>query len=208
MPPVSRFHENIPLVPFDIAGANKLLDSGGWVRGADGIRAKGGVRLSLDFATSTGGPDIDTQIELIRGWWKQLGVEVVVRHYLSSLFFAPLSDGGIIYGGKFDVVVFAWGGDPVQDLYNLYGCNSFPPNGQNDPRYCNTTVTAEMAKNRLEYNPSARVAATKDIQEEIAKDVPIIVLDTRKDISAYNDDLKHWNPSSIGPFDDMMNVDI
>jgi peptide/nickel transport system substrate-binding protein len=200
VPPVSRFHENIPLVPFDIAGANKLLDSGGWVRGADGIRAKGGVRLSLDFATSTGGPDIDTQIELIRGWWKQLGVEVVVRHYLSSLFFAPLSDGGIIYGGKFDVVVFAWGGDPVQDLYNLYGCNSFPPNGQNDPRYCNTTVTAEMAKNRLEYNPSARVAATKD--------VPIIVLDTRKDISAYNDDLKHWNPSSIGPFDDMMNVDI
>ena len=208
VPPVSRFHENIPLVPFDIAAAGKLLDSDGWVRGADGIRAKGGLRLSLNFATATGSPDTDTQIELIRSWWKQLGVDVEVHHYLSSLLFAPLSDGGIIYGGKFDIVVFAWGGDPVQDLYNLYACDKFPPNGQNDPRYCDPALTAEMARIRVDYDPNARVAGMKTIQERIVRDAPFIVLDTRKDIAAYNDDLKDWHPSSIGPFDDMLNVDI
>jgi hypothetical protein len=46
------------------------------------------------------------------------------------------------------------------------------------------------------------------IQEGIANDAPIVMLDARKDISAYNDDLKNWHPSSMGPFDDMMNVDI
>jgi peptide/nickel transport system substrate-binding protein len=208
VPPVSRFHENIPLVPFDIAAAGKLLDSDGWARGADGIRAKGGLRLSLNFATATGSPDTDTQIELIRSWWKQLGVDVEVHHYLSSLLFAPLSDGGIIYGGKFDIVVFAWGGDPVQDLYNLYACDKFPPNGQNDPRYCDPALTAEMARIRVDYDPNARVAGMKTIQERIVRDAPFIVLDTRKDIAAYNDDLKDWHPSSIGPFDDMLNVDI
>jgi peptide/nickel transport system substrate-binding protein len=208
VPPISRFHDDIPLVPFDIAGANKLLDGDGWARGADGIRSKNGLRLTLNFATSTGSPDIDTQNELIRGWWKQVGVDLEIRHYLSSLFFATASDGGIIYGGKFDVVVFSWGGDPVQDLTSLYGCGAFPPNGQNDPRYCNRRVTALMERGRVEYDPTARTAGMKAIQEQMVRDAPIVVLDTRKDISAYNDDLRGWNPSSITPFDDMLNVDI
>jgi peptide/nickel transport system substrate-binding protein len=127
VPPVSRFHENIPLVPFDIAGANKLLDRDGWVRGPDGIRAKNGIRLSLDFATASGTPDADQQIELIRSWWKQLGVDIQIKHYLSSLFFAIAADGGIIFGGKFDAVVFAWGGTPAQDQANIYGCAYIPP---------------------------------------------------------------------------------
>jgi peptide/nickel transport system substrate-binding protein len=208
VPPASRFHADVPLVPFNIAAANRLLDADGWVRGSDGVRAKNGLRLSFDFATSAGTPDNDTRIELIRGWWKQLGADVVVRHYLSSLFFDTYADGGIIFGGKFDVVAFAWGGDPVQDLYNTYGCRSFPPVGTNDTRYCNARVTDEMAASRLEYDPAKRTPGEKMIQEQIAKDAPLVVLDTRKDISAYNDDLKNWHPSSLAPFDDMMNVDI
>jgi peptide/nickel transport system substrate-binding protein len=208
VPPVSRFHENIPLVPFDIAGANRLLDGDGWVRGSDGIRTKNGVRLSLDFATSAGTPDADTQNELIRGWWKQLGVDVQIKHYLSSLFFAIAADGGIIFGGKFDTVVFAWGGSPAQDLDNLYGCAYMPPAGQNDPRYCNRTVTAAMDEVRHEYDPAKRTRLMNVIQEGIANDAPFVMLDARRDISAYNDDLKNWHPSSLAPFDDMMNVDI
>ena len=37
----------------DIAGANALLDSAGWTKGGDGIRAKDGVRLSILYQTST-----------------------------------------------------------------------------------------------------------------------------------------------------------
>jgi len=65
-----------------------------------------------------------------------------------------------------------------------------------------------MARIRVDYDPNARVAGMKTIQERIVRDAPFIVLDTRKDIAAYNDDLKDWHPSSIGPFDDMLNVDI
>jgi peptide/nickel transport system substrate-binding protein len=208
VPPVSRFHANIPMTPFDIAGANRVLDAAGWKRGADGIRSKNGLRLSLDFATSSGTPDNDTEIELIRGWWKQLGAEITVKHYLSSLFFALASNGGIIYGGKFDVVMFAWGGDPNQDLSNLYACYRFPPNGQNDLRYCNPAVSAEIDRGKVEYDRAKRVAGMAFAQRQIASDVPTIVLDTRKQIYAYNDDIKGWQPNPVAPFDDFLGVDI
>jgi peptide/nickel transport system substrate-binding protein len=208
VPPASIFHLNIPLVPFDIAGANRVLDAAGWRRGADGIRAKNGLRLSLDFATSSGSPDTDTEIELIRGWWKQLGVDLQVKHYLASLLFATVSAGGIMYGGKFDIVVFAWGGDPFQSFSNTYACDRFPPNGQNDLRYCNQAVSAAIARSDVEYDSARRYPDLKLIQTQIYKDVPTIVLDTRKEIYAYNDDLKNFRPNPVAPFDDVLKLDI
>ncbi len=57
--------------------ANALLDAAGWKRGPDGIRAKNGVRLSLDFVTNAGSPDTDRRIELMRAGWKEIGVSLV-----------------------------------------------------------------------------------------------------------------------------------
>ena len=37
----------------NIAEANRLLDAAGWKRGSDGIRQKGGVRISILYQTST-----------------------------------------------------------------------------------------------------------------------------------------------------------
>ncbi len=48
----------------------------------------------------------------------------------------------------------------------------------------------------------------KFIQEQIYRDVPVIVLDTRRDIYAYNDDLVNWHPNPLAPFDDVLDVDI
>jgi len=208
VPPASSYHEDLPLVPFDIAKANEILDNAGWVRGADGIRSKNGLRLSLQFASSTGSPDTDTQLLLIGGWWKQLGVEFTVHRYLAAMMFAPLQTGGIVYSGKFDAITFGWGGDPNEDLSNLFACNRFPPNGQNDPRYCNRQVSAALEHAQTHYGKSERSDDIKFIQEQIYKDVPTIVLDARKEIYAFNDDLKGWKPNPVAPFDSMLDVDI
>lgn len=206
--PASKFYDNLPLVPFDIAKANAILDAAGWKRGADGIRAKKGLRLSLTFASSVGSPDTDTEIEIIRSGWKQLGVDFSVKRYLSSQFFAPLAEGGIIYGGKFDVVVFAWGSDTNEDQSNLYACYRFPPNGQNDVRWCDTAATAAMDRAKTSYDQAKRAVDIRKVQEAVYQAVPTVVLDARKELYVYNDDLKHWQPNPISPFDDMLNVDI
>jgi peptide/nickel transport system substrate-binding protein len=206
--PASRYFTQLPQVPYDIAKANALLDADGWKRGPDGIRSKNGQRLSLTLASSIGNPDTDTEIELIRGSWKQLGVDFIVKRYLSSQFFATIANGGIIYGGKFDAVVFGWGADPNEDMSNLYACYRFPPNGQNDPHWCNRTATAEMDRAKESYDPAVRTPLIAAVQRALYDDVPTVILDVRKQLSAYNEDLKGWHPNSVSPFDDMLNVDI
>ncbi|MCF6316611.1 MAG: peptide ABC transporter substrate-binding protein, partial [Marinosulfonomonas sp.] len=70
----------------DIAGANALLDEAGYVRGSDGIRAKGDVRLSVLYQTSTNAVRQDYQA-LVKQWWNELGVEVELRKIPGAGFF-------------------------------------------------------------------------------------------------------------------------
>lgn len=199
---------NIALHPFDIAGANRMLDGAGWVRGADGVRAKNGVKLSLEFATSAGAADTDRQIELIRSWWKQIGVTLTVRHYPSNLLFADYQSGGIVYNGKWDVVVFAWGNDPIGDFSFVYSCTQIPPNGQNDIRWCNPRADKAMNDLFTRYDQADRNKDSAVVMEELAKDTPTIVTSGREDIFVYNEDLKNFHPGSVTQTDEFMNVDI
>ncbi len=122
--PVFPAYRKFDMVPTDVAQANALLDQAGWTqRDKDGIRMKNGKRFSLEYAIYTGAADVDTMVELIRSMWKAIGVEIQVKHYDTGLFFALVQNGGISYGGKFDVESFYWGGDPIGDLTNLYACD-------------------------------------------------------------------------------------
>ncbi len=199
---------SIPLVPFDIARANALLDKGGWTRGADGVRAKNGVRLALEYATTAGSPDVDEGIELERTWWKQIGIEITVRHYPPALMFAPLQQGGIVYSTKWDLIGFAWLNDAIGDMSAIYSCHSFPPNGQNELRWCSPRAQAAMDALFAHYDQAQRNGDVLAVEQELVKDVPTMVTQLREDIFAYNSDLKNFHPSAITPFDNMMDVDI
>jgi peptide/nickel transport system substrate-binding protein len=202
------FDPEIAKVPFDLGKANALLDEAGWKRGSDGIRAKNGMRLSVNYAAFTGSPDVDSQLALIQGWWKQIGVELNVHHYASPIMFAPYAEGGIIYAGKFDAVGFAWQDEPVGDMTNLYDSHQIPPNGQNDPRYRSAVVDNALAQMRHTYDLAKQKELSATVQRQVVEDVPTIVTSFREDMYAFNSDLKNFHPNAVTPFDDMMNVDI
>jgi peptide/nickel transport system substrate-binding protein len=194
--------------PYDPAKANALLDQAGWPRGADGIRAKNTVKLDLNVATRSGSPDVDKQLDLVRNDWKQIGVAINVHHYPTAQMFAPANKGGIIGGNTWDVITFAWAADPIGDFSSIYGCSSFPPAGQNDLRWCNTTAQHAMDTLMEHYEPSQRKADLKVFMHEFVKDAPSIVSFLRVDLFAYNKDLKNYRPNNLTPFDNMMDVDI
>ncbi|MGD1068342.1 MAG: hypothetical protein ABR975_16145, partial [Vulcanimicrobiaceae bacterium] len=139
---------------------------------------------------------------------QKIGVSIDVRHYPSTLLFAPLASGGIVLSGKWDVIIFQWGGDPIGDLSNLFSCKQIPPRGQNVVRYCNPQVDAAMTKFAALYSPQARKPYDAIVQQHIANDVPEVIMWIGEDIYAFNDDLKNFHPNQVTPFDDMMNVDI
>jgi peptide/nickel transport system substrate-binding protein len=193
---------------YDPAKANAILDNAGWKRGPDGIRAKNGVKLALDVASRSGRPDVDAQLEVVRNDWKQIGVALEVHHYPAALMFAPPDRGGVVYGNKWDMVTFIWATDPIGDYSQIFGCQAFPPTGQNDARWCDPTAQRAMEALLGHYEQSQRNADVKIVMQAFVKDVPSIVAFVREDMFAYNTDLKNYRPNSLTPFDNMMNVDI
>jgi ABC-type transport system substrate-binding protein len=75
-------------------------------------------------------------------------------------------------------------------------------------RYCNAEVSSLISKAQVTYDPADRLPLIQRASRAIVEDVPTIVLDSRKEIFAYNSDLKGWRPNPIAPFDDVMNLDI
>lgn len=62
---------------YDVDAANETLDAAGWVRGADGIRAKGGTALSMVFLYQNDlGAAGTAAAELAMEAWTDLGVDV------------------------------------------------------------------------------------------------------------------------------------
>jgi peptide/nickel transport system substrate-binding protein len=206
--PGHPFHVDLPRVPFDVAAANRELDRAGWRRGPDGVRTKGGQRLEFTVALGIGNPDIDALVELIRPSWAQIGARFEVKRYPSPLYFAPFASGGILYAGKYDLGIYAWITSPNGDLTNLFACDRVPPKGQNVPRYCNREVDRALSRFIDSYDYETQRAASRVVQENLARDVPTIVLDAREDIYAYNQDLHGFHPNQVTPFDDLVDADI
>jgi len=206
--PVSPMHTDRPLRPYDLAKANALLDAAGWARGSDGIRAKNGAKLSFTFASTTGTPDTDQLIELVRQSWQQIGAKFEVRRYTPALFFGPFAQGGILYSGKWDVTTFSWGMTPDGDYTVQNNCEGIPPKGQNVTRLCDRRINDLLAQEKAAYDEGPRKAIIAKLDARLEQLVPYYVLYIRDDIHGYNKDLQNWKPNSVSPFDDFMNVDI
>ena len=135
----------------DIAGANALLDSAGWAKGGDGIRAKDGVRLSLLYQTSTNAVRQDFQA-LIKQWWGEIGVETELRNLNASVFFGG-DPGSPDTFQKFyaDVEMYAntFDGTDPQAYLAAYRCGNEPKpesqwQGENINRFCDPAYDAML----------------------------------------------------------------
>jgi peptide/nickel transport system substrate-binding protein len=67
------------LLAYDPNGAKALLDGAGWALGADGIRAKGGQRLSVGVVFNSAFNGSQTVLELVQQQLKTLGVELKLQ---------------------------------------------------------------------------------------------------------------------------------
>ena len=87
---------------YDPAGAKKLLDEAGWKVGADGIRAKDGVKLKLRYVTTTRDVRKNTQV-IVQQMLKDVGIEVELINHASDVFFAGYAEQGPIATGQYDI---------------------------------------------------------------------------------------------------------
>lgn len=209
-PPTSGFYVPKLASPrqFDIAKANALLDHAGWVRGADGIRSRNGTRLELLFVLGNGSNEVDRLVEVIRSWWRQIGVDLDVKHYSSARMFATYADGGIMERGDYDVAYSNWGVDAFGDLSPIYSCQQIAPFGENTTRWCNRPATEAMADFFRQYSDEGRRRDDAVLMRELQNEVPTIITLIPDATFIFNSDLRNFHPGAITSFDNMMKVDI
>jgi peptide/nickel transport system substrate-binding protein len=79
--------KNFDVCKYNPQAAAKLLDDAGWIKGADGIRAKGGVKMEILYQTTVSAFRQQVQ-EVIKKSWTDLGVKVELKAIPSGVFFS------------------------------------------------------------------------------------------------------------------------
>jgi len=180
----------------DIASAKKILDDAGWVPGADGVRAKDGMRLSVTYQTSTNAVRQDSQA-LIKQWWAELGVETELRNIDASVFFGgdPASPDTFqkffadieMYTNNFSGV------DPEAYMAN-WRCAEIPSpksqwQGANMQRYCSAEYDALVDKMSQTAALEDRANLAKQMNDMLMKSYSIVPLIHRGGVSAHANSL-------------------
>ncbi len=83
----ARFHSKNTKWEFNVEKASQVLEAAGWKKGADGIRAKGGVKLKMVFQTSINAPRQKTQA-IIKQAAAKAGIDIEIKSVTASVYFS------------------------------------------------------------------------------------------------------------------------
>ena len=159
----------------DLTAAAKLLDGAGWAKGSDGIRAKGGTRLSVKLIYPSGNDNRRDTVLLASAMAKESGIELVPTLIPSADYF-----GKYVLVSNFELAIFAWVGTnfPIASSPNLY------KNGgaQNFGRISSAEIDTLFAKANNILDPKKRCELANQADKEVYKLVHSITLFQRNNV--------------------------
>jgi peptide/nickel transport system substrate-binding protein len=179
----------LPTYPFDRAAATKLLQDAGWVPGADGIRAKGGVKLEFEYGTTRSATRQAIQ-RLVINDLKAIGINAVQAIYPTGFF----DFDGAIATGQCKLAQFAY----VQlttSNFDSWDSSQIPspdaPGLSNRQQYRNAKVDAANRAYSTELDTRIIAEQSAIAQVELATDIALIPLVQRANIEIYSGKLKN-----------------
>jgi peptide/nickel transport system substrate-binding protein len=158
----------------DPVAATKLLTDAGWVKGSDGILAKGTVKLELQYCTTTRQVRQDT-LKLVASQLNAIGIKADVNAVSATDLFAAWNDTKAdtkcnLQHGNFDVAEFAYV-TPLDPLasYNVYTTQGIPDNaphnGQNVSRISLPTLDTAYNNVKNSVDPAVVKAAMASVED-------------------------------------------
>ncbi len=168
------YQPDAPCPKFDPAGANKLLDDHGWVKGSDGVRSKDGKRLEFKYTTTSGKPWRQADEEIIQQNFKDIGIKLNIQNVPASTFFGPF-----LNNGQHDLAEFenSFTYDPDDDT--LVGCDAIPPpggSGENWSFKCYPELQKLITQEQQTVDPVARQAIFNKEHQILLTQFPYIFL--------------------------------
>ena len=182
----------------DIPAANALLDAEGALdTDGDGIREYNGTPLSVLYQTSTNAVRQSNQ-DLVKSYWEQIGVEVELRNIDASVFFGGDPASPDTYQKFFsDVEMYTnnSGSSDPQSYMGNWVTDQIPGaadnwGGQNIQRFTNAEYDAVHAALSAEPDLAERAALTIRLNDILVQSGSIIPLIWRAEVSAFANDMQ------------------
>ena len=170
------YNPDLPKHEYSIEKAKKLLDDAGWAPGADGIRAKDGVKLAFTCSTTAGNHIREQVQQYMQQSFKDIGVEMTISNLPPAVMW-----GDYWMLSKFDSVIvgldFLTGPDPdTSDFFRSTSSAAKGGSGQNTWQFVNKDVDDLLAKGGSLFVPEERKAVYLRIQEIMRKELPLLPL--------------------------------
>ncbi len=186
---------SVHLPAYDPAVADRLLDSAGWKRGADGVRAKNGKRLALTYVQF---PESQTGVRAAAFIERELharGIDLTLKSVTNAKLFLPKAEGGALATGGFDLAYVPWpmGADPDDSF--LLTCDG-PGNVM---RWCDPQVDVLERRALIAPTQAERKVLYSAIEHRVAAAVPIVYLFDPSYIYAYRTALRGFAPNAFKP---------
>jgi peptide/nickel transport system substrate-binding protein len=175
--------------PLDVDKANQMLDAAGWKKGSDGIRAKGGDKLSFDLFVRSESRQNIQYARLVREMTKPIGVDFKVQ-IVSVDKLTELTTQKV--KGKmapdFDTFIWGWGGDPYDPglLLNLLTTKAI--GGSSDSFYSNPEYDTLYDQQSGEFDAAKRKPIVQQMIALSQRDLPYLVLTVDPTLQAYRSD--------------------
>lgn len=182
------YTDDVRKIPFDQNGARSLLDEAGWRAGADGVREKGGTRLSFELIVDKGNTTRESVAQIAQQQWKAIGVDakINVMEFNASL-------ERFVTKRDYDAIVEWYITPPDPDVSAWYGTGGT----SNQWQYSNPQVDDLLNQARTETDLNRRGALYKQFLGIIAEEVPITFLYFPQEIRGLSSRLQGVPPVGI-----------
>lgn len=172
--------------PRDVARARRLLREAG-IAGP----------IALTIVSETANVTHKREAVLIQSMLKDVGINAQLKTYPGDLLYAPAGGGGILNSGNFDIDIWPWYAGIDPDNSSQFSCESIPPGGWNEARYCNPEMEREQQTALSTNDRAARIAAYHRIESLVARDNPIVPIWWQRQQEALSVDLKGFAPNPV-----------
>jgi peptide/nickel transport system substrate-binding protein len=208
IPPATGAWANPAVKPasYDLALANKLLDSLGYKRGSGGIRVADGHAMTYDVITPTDLPSVDRSFQIIQASFRKIGVRLNQRALDSSAAFYAITAPGTKYL-NFDLAMWDWVALMDPDfMLSVVTCAQY--GGWSDSGFCDKSYDAMYTKQQLTPNQAQRRKIVWQMQAYLAERRPYLWLAALDHVSAV---AKGWTAlvdSPQGPFNSLSKLSL
>jgi len=173
VPTVGKWCDNTQFadISYDPEGAKAVLQNDGWTPGADGVFAKDGQRLDLEFNTVSGNSRREQVQRLVISQAQKAGIAFHVNNYPRTQLVQEA-----VRHGNFGVAIFAEVADPNPSVTGIFACDAIPSpvnqfSGLNYSQWCDQAATAVMKQSDGEVDMDKRIGMIHEIGKAVRSDL-------------------------------------